>query len=63
MARYLDSENLEIFIKGKYEGESAQDVVDDDPDYVESLLTGEGLDADEREVLSTLYNEWASFQR
>jgi hypothetical protein len=62
MAKYLDSENLEIFIKGKYDGETAQDVVDDDPEYVESLLQGEGLDADEREVLSTLYNEWASFQ-
>ena len=55
MKGFLDSD--QIFIKGQYEGDSLEDVVMDDPDYIRFILRKHELNEDEetwmKEALET----------
>lgn len=49
MKGFLDSD--QVFIKGQYKGDSLDDVVMDDPDYVKFLLKKHDLEEEESEAM------------
>ncbi len=52
--RFLNEEKM--FLKGRFEGESLDEVADAEPEYLKYLLDEASLEADERESIEALLN-------
>jgi hypothetical protein len=53
--RFIDTDTGK-FIKGRYNEEYVEDVVDEDPDYIKYLLESDFLESVDREILDPICN-------